>query len=259
MNLSSYIQSRLKQKSILLMTHVIVGYPSLEANWAMLKQMQTLGVDLVELQMPFSEPIADGPLFVKANQAALSQGIGWNHYFDLMKQASREFDFPLLFMGYYNSVFMMGHQPFCQKIQDCGGSGFIIADLPIEEFKNLFDYSHQYDLSPILLTTPTNTESRLKQIFGQSKGFIYCVARKGVTGKKTDLNQEVEIFVERCRKFSNIPLALGFGLTHPEDLKALHKKVEIGIVGTALLRAWEENGEVGYQAQLKQLIQACYK
>ena len=119
MNLSQYIRERLQRKSILLMTHAIAGYPSLKDNWTMLEMMQQAGVDLVELQLPFTEPTADGPVFVKANQEALKNGMRRNDYFEFMKKAGKAFDFPILMMSYYNPVFVMGHLPFCRELRRC--------------------------------------------------------------------------------------------------------------------------------------------
>ena len=104
MALEQYLREKLTSRSLLLMTHTVVGYPSLDDNWRMLECMQEAGIDLVELQLPFSEPIADGPMFIKANQLALDHGLQWEQYFDFATRASSEFDFPILFMGYYNSV-----------------------------------------------------------------------------------------------------------------------------------------------------------
>ncbi|MGK5091211.1 tryptophan synthase subunit alpha [Deltaproteobacteria bacterium TL4] len=257
MNLAHYLKKQLSRKKILLMTHLIVGYPSLAENRTMLQCMQEAGVDLVELQMPFSEPIADGPMFVRANQAALSHGTVWNDYFELMKTSTEQYSFPFLFMGYYNAAFTMGHEAFCTRIQESGGCGYILADLPVEEFGDLFQYSEAHNLSPIFLFTPTNTDERLAEIGKHGKGFIYSVARKGVTGKKTEMSEEVTHFIKRCRQATQLPLALGFGLSDAEDLQALQGKVEIAIVGTALLKTWEEGGKAAYQAHLERLVKGC--
>jgi len=251
----SEIKSRRKNK-ILLMTHLVAGYPSLEDNWRMLEVMGDADVDLVEIQMPFSEPSADGPLFVKANQDSLRNGMSWRSYFDLMKRASDRFNFPIMMMCYYNTVFSMGFESFCENIQINGGQGFIIPDLPIEEYGDLFRYSQIKRLHPILLCTPTNTDERLKKICSNGKGFIYCVARKGVTGKNTNLGQYEENFLQKCRGFSDLPLAMGFGLSFPDDLKKLHGKAEIAIVGSALLNTWENEGETGYRKHMFSLSHA---
>ena len=267
MNLTQYLKNRLDplfggtesletKRKILLMTHVVVGYPSLEDNWKMLEAMGEADVDLVELQMPFSEPSADGPLFVKANQEALRNGIRWQAYFDLMKRASERFDFPILMMGYCNTAFSMGFENYCVNIRKNGGEGFIIPDLPLEEYGELFQYSRQHDLNPIMLCTPTNKEERIRKICGHGSGFIYCVARKGVTGKNTELDISAEKILQQCRLFTDLPLALGFGLSQAEDLHRLHGKAEIAIVGSALLKTWEAEGETGYRKHLLSLAAA---
>lgn len=257
MNLEEYLRNRLKKRPLLLMTHAVVGYPSLEDNWEMLQIMHKEGVDLIELQLPFSEPIADGPLFLKANQHALQNGIRQGQYFELMQRASERFDFPILMMGYYNSAFVLGHRPFCETLAQAGGKGFILPDLPIEEYADLLDIADNMQLAPVQLCTPTNTPERIEKIVAQGRGFIYCVARKGVTGTRTVLDQATYEFIQLCRKATTLPLALGFGLTRGEDLDDLHGKVEIAIVGTALLKSWENGGAKEYTRHLRELIHHC--
>ena len=154
MNLQAYIAEQLTERKVLLMTHLIAGFPSLEANWRMLEIMAEVGVDLVELQMPFSEPIADGPTFAMANQAALEGGITLDKYFDLLRRSTQAFDFPHLMMGYYNTAYRLGHGPFCQRLQSNGGCGYILPDLPIEEYGDLFTESAERELTSVMLMTP---------------------------------------------------------------------------------------------------------
>jgi len=253
--LESYIRDSLKQRPILLMAHAVVGYPSLEDNWRMLACMQEAGVALVELQLPFSEPIADGPMFVKANQAALQRGLHWDDYFEFMAKAAATFKLPLLYMGYYNSVFCMGESAFCTRLRAAGGRGYIIADLPPEQAVTLDVQANSLGLDPIHLMTPTNSVARLKEITGNAAGFIYCVARKGVTGNKTTFDQDVIDYIERCRQATSLPLALGFGIRTPADIRQLLGVVEVAIAGTACLEAWEQGGESGYREFLKSLCQ----
>jgi tryptophan synthase alpha chain len=240
-------------RQILLMTHLVVGYPSLDANRTMLRLMAEHDVDVVELQMPFSEPVADGPIFVRANQEALTQGLRLDTYFEFLAHAGETCSFPRLFMGYYNTVFRAGHEPFCARLEEVGASGFILPDLPYEEYGDLFEVSAGRHLDPILLMTPTNTEARLGQLGARARGFVYAVARKGVTGRRTELQEELYGFLETCRAATDLPLALGFGLRGGADLRTLHGHVEIGIVGSALLQAWEEGGETAYAALLGEL------
>ena len=253
LSLEAEIRQRLGERKILLMTHLIVGYPSPEANWEMLEVMAEVGVDMVELQLPFSEPIADGPTFARANQIALRRGMRTRDYFEFFRRAAGRFDFPHLMMGYYNVAFRMGHENFCQRLRDSGGRGYILPDLPFEEYGNLFDCSRAHSVAPILLMTPTNTPERLTQIGARSAGFVYVVARKGVTGRRTELNAQLDDFLGQCRANTTLPLALGFGLQNGDDLLGLHGRVEMGIVGSALLDRWDADGIEGYRELLTEL------
>ena len=255
MNLQDYIAARRQERKILLMTHLIAGFPSLEANWRMLEIMGEVGVDIVELQMPFSEPLADGPTFARANQLALEQGVTVEQYFDLMQRSTKRFDFPHLMMGYYNTAYRLGHEGYCQHLQDTGASGFILPDLPVEEYGDLFAQAAAHGQAPVLLMTPTNTDERLAEIGARADGFIYAVARKGVTGSQTDLGDDLHEFIARCRQATDLPLAVGFGLRSADDLRRLHDRADIAIVGSELLNTWERDGEAGYTALLRDLIE----
>jgi len=251
--LDDHVREQLGSKPLLLMMHAVVGYPSLDANWAMLEAMDAAGVDLVELQLPFSEPIADGPAFAKANQEAIRAGATWSTYFDFAARASRRFPFPLLFMGYYNSVFRMGAERFCARLTDAGMRGFIVADLPPEEATELNAMGRAHELAPILLMTPTSSPARLAAIGRQAWGFVYCLAGKGVTGERTDVSQGVEAFIARCRAATPLPLAVGFGIRTPADAGALRGLADIVIVGTAGLEVWEQRGPGAYREFLEAL------
>jgi tryptophan synthase alpha chain len=251
--LETYLRQRLQHKKLLLMTHVVVGYPSLDANMAMLEAMQRAEVDVVEFQLPFSEPIADGPVFVRANQHALAAGMNREQYFKFMQRAASAFDMKILMMGYYNSVLQMGHETFCACLAEHGGSGFIVADLPPEEARDLFWHADTHHLSPIVLMTPTNSLARLQEIARYARGFVYCVARKGVTGRLTHIDDSLEAFMARCRRATSLPLALGFGLRTGADLRRLHGLADLGILGTVLLTTWEQGGAAQYEQLLQDL------
>lgn len=255
--LEDYIRERLKSHKLLLMTHAVVGHPSLDENWDMLAAMQKAGVDLVELQLPFSEPIADGPAFIRANQSALEHGVRWKQYFEFMTNASKEFDFPLLFMGYYNSVYAMGHPLFCERLQQAGAKGFITADLPVEHSGELDALAKPAGLDHIQIVTPLNSEKRLRQIAQAGSGFLYCVARKGVTGKETGFDRELTAYIERCRHASSLPLAIGFGIKTAEQVRTLQGKADIAIIGTACLEVWEQQGAAAYTTFLQGLRKAA--
>ena len=261
MSLNKYIAERRQARAggdrgVLIMTHVVCGYPSFEDNWKELEIMAEFGVDLVELQFPFSEPSADGPLFVKANQRAIDNGVHVNDCFEFMRRATDRFAFKVVMMGYYNTVFKTGHQAFMQRLKDAGGEAFILPDLPVDEATELHTIARELDLSPIILMTPTNTRERLKLLAGAAGGFVYTVARKGVTGTDTDLNQDVAEFIARCREFTDLPLAVGFGVSCKQDIEFIAEHADIAVIGTAALKAWEQNGEAGLRSFFQQLSEA---
>jgi tryptophan synthase alpha chain len=243
MEIKAYIEQRKKIHAPLVMTHVVCGYPSFEDNMKELEIMAQYGVDFVELQFPFSEPSADGPLFVKANQESIEHGTSIAECFEFMAKVSARFDFKVLMMGYYNTAFKMGHEKFIERLKAAGACGYILPDLPIEEAKELHQLSEQAGIFPVILMTPTNTEARLKQLGAASHGLVYAVARKGVTGSKTEMNKEVTDFLNTCRKYTDLPLGVGFGVSTREDMAFIAANADIAIIGTAALKAWEAGRE----------------
>ena len=179
--------------------------------------------------------------------------MNWERYFTFMQRVTTTFDFKILMMGYYNSVLQMGHDTFCACLAEHGGSGFIVADLPHEEARDLLLHADTHHLSPIVLMTPTNSMARLQEIARHARGFVYCVARKGVTGKQTPLDDSLEAFMARCRRATSLPLALGFGLRTSADLRRLHGLADMGILGTVLLTTWEQGGAAQYERLLGDL------
>lgn len=216
--------------------------------------MDSFAIDLVELQFPFSEPSADGPLFVKANQEAINNGVHVDDCFDFMAKVTARFSFKVVMMGYYNTVFKTGHRRFMQRLKDAGADAFILPDLPVEEAGELHAIAKELDLSPIVLMTPTNTDARLKQLASCADGFIYTVARKGVTGSDTNMNHEVSEFIQRCKEFTDLPLAVGFGVSKSEDIKFIGEHADIAVIGTAALKAWQADGEQGLRDFFTQLL-----
>ena len=253
-SLEKYLREKRENKDLLLMTHVVCGYPSFEDNFKELEIMAEAGVEMVELQFPFSEPSADGPLFVKANQESIEKGTTVEQCLEFMKKVSDAFPFKVLMMGYYNTAYKMGHAQYIQSLKEAGACGFILPDLPIEEAGELHTLARENDMAPILLMTPTNTDKRLAALGEKAEGFIYAVARKGVTGPKTEMGDELEGFLNKCRDMINVPLAVGFGISSAEDMAYLKGKGDIAIIGTAALRAWEAGREEGLRKFFRDLL-----
>lgn len=243
--LAESVQEGLKKHPITLMTHIVVGYPSLEDNWSVLEQMERAGVEVVEFQFPFSEPVADGPLFADANQQSIENGTTIEQCFELINKASKAFSFKILMMGYYNTVFKMGEAMFCHKLKAVGASGAIVADLPLEESEELRKLMASMRLEFISLITPTTTEARLAKIAeaaNQGQGLVYAVARKGVTGQNTDLSNNLDAYFAKLKSALQVPVALGFGISSRADVDALVGKMDMAILGTQVLRVYQEKG-----------------
>lgn len=240
--LESYIRARREQRDVLLMTHIVIGYPNLEESMRTVEAMVEAGVDLMELQIPFSEPIADGPVILHANQKALAAGVTVDQCFEFAAQASRQFEIPFLFMSYYNILFRRGLDAFIERTADIGLQGAIVPDLPPEEAQDYLAAMASHDLDPIFIFSPNTTDERLALIADHAKGFVYCVARKGVTGSDTKFSLSLDGYLQRCRAATELPLAVGFGVKEASDVAFLRGKADIAVVGSQSLRVLDERG-----------------
>jgi len=240
--LEDHIQRRLRQKEILLMTHTVLGHPTLEDSFRIIETMVDAGVDLMELQIPFSEPMADGPVIVRANQEALKRGITVQECLNLASQAARSFPIPFLIMTYYNIPFCYGVDHFISDMAEKGLYGAIIPDLPVEEGNGYLKAMEQKGLCPVLMFAPTTSDERMRRIGASARGFVYCVARKGVTGADTVFSHDLTSYLGRCRNASRLPLAVGFGIKDREDVGFLKGKADIAVIGTQTIRLREEKG-----------------
>ena len=240
--LEEQIKTRLQDRKILLMTHLVLGYPSFEVNRQVIRQMAENGVDLIELQIPFSEPMADGPMILKANQESISRGTTVKDCLQFAGEITTEFHIPFLFMTYYNILFKYGVAEFINRAYDINIQGFIIPDLPPEEGKEYIEQVKKQNMAPIQIFAPTSTEERMKLLAENGAGFIYCVARRGVTGKKTDFDQDFSGYMERCHRATKLPLAVGFGIRAKEDVDFLTCKADIAVIGTETIRLVDEKG-----------------
>ena len=233
---------RRRQREVLLMTHIVIGYPDLDQAMRTVEAMVEAGVDMMELQIPFSEPIADGPVILHANQLALAGGITVARCFEFAEECTRRFDIPFLLMSYYNILFRHGVDRFTERMSDLGVQGVIVPDLPPEEAHDYLSAMGRVGLDPIFIYSPNTTSERLSYLAEHAKGFIYCVARKGVTGAQTTFSDELGAYLERCRAATDLPLAVGFGVKEREDVSFLSGKAEIAVVGSQSIRILDEQG-----------------
>ncbi|MBX2823926.1 MAG: tryptophan synthase subunit alpha [Gammaproteobacteria bacterium] len=252
--LEQSIRKARETKDILLMTHIVLGYPSFDACLRVVEDMVEAGVDLMELQIPFSEPMADGPVILKANSEALAAGATVEQSFEMAEKLNREFDIPFLFMTYYNILFCQGVESFVQRCMSIGIQGCIVPDLPPAEGQEYLDSMHGANLAPIHIFTPKTPEDRMRFLDDNSSGFIYSVARKGVTGKDTSFSNELEEYLARCRAHTDLPLAVGFGVKTREDIDFLTGKADIAVVGSETIRVLEQEGVAGVKPFIKTLV-----
>jgi tryptophan synthase alpha subunit len=245
-----------KEKRIGLMVHVVVGYPSLAATEEIVRIMAENGADFVELQIPFSDPLADGPTIMKASEAALRNGAKVKDAFILMRKLSKEVEIPLLFMGYYNTVFKYGTARFCKDAKSAGASGLIVPDIPLEEEsqEHFIKSSKENDLYAIRVVSPASTKERLEKNAAVAEGFVYCMARQGITGAKKDLDTELVNYLKRVKKVFDVPLAVGFGISKREHIQALKGHVDMAIVGSAVIDVISKSKREQVGRQVKDFI-----
>ncbi len=240
--LEKFIEEKKTKRDILLMTHIVMGYPDFDDSLRVVESMVEAGVDLMELQIPFSEPMADGPVILRANQRALEAGSSVERCLRFGEEVSRRFDIPFLFMTYYNILFKYGMGPFAERMAAAGLRGAIVPDLPPEEAADHLAAMEQQGLDPIFIYSPNSSDARMRLIAEHARGFVYCVARKGVTGAATSFSEELDAYLARCRAATDLPLALGFGVKDAGDVDFLRGRVDIAVIGTQTIRVLEEQG-----------------
>ena len=222
-----------------LIPYVTVGYPSIEATLEVVPLLARCGCDIVELGIPFSDPLADGVTIQRASFRALQNGITPRICLEIAGQLSEKIDVPLVFMTYFNPVFNYGLEEFCGACGRSGVDGLIIPDLPPEEGSELEAVTRRRGLDLIYLLAPTSTEGRIKLVAERSRGFIYLVSVTGVTGARDRLPADLEAFVAGVRKVATRPLCVGFGISAPEQAKRVAGIADGVIVGSRLIQLME--------------------
>ncbi len=252
--LESYISEKLQTKEILLMTHIVMGYPNFDTSYEIVKQMVAAGVDLMELQIPFSEPMADGPVILKANQKAIEGGSTVQRCLDFAQRVARDFSIPFLFMSYANILYKYGMEPFSDQMKKINLKGAIVPDLPPEEGKEYTAAMAKNHLAPIYIFSPETSNERMAYISTFARGFVYCLARKGVTGKTTSFSTDIADYLKRCRKTTHLPLAVGFGVKDKADVDFLRGKADIAVLGSQTIRVVEKNGPDATEDFIRSLL-----
>jgi tryptophan synthase alpha chain len=221
-----------------LVTYVTAGDPDIEIGYQILKGLPSAGADLIELGMPFTDPMADGPSIQLAGQRALKAGITVDATFDMVRRFRREAGddaTPILLMGYYNLVYQRGAERFCKQAAAAGVDGFILVDLPPEEADELKPHAAANGLDTVLLAAPTTDDKRLPAVLKYSSGFVYFVSVLGITGTKSATEEAVAAHVERIKRHTKLPVGVGFGIKTPDQAAAVARHADAAVVGSAIV------------------------
>lgn len=224
-----------------LVGYITTGYPDIATTIKAAEVLAESGCDILELGIPFSDPLADGATIQKASHEALMSGITPQACLETAKAISERTDMPLVFMTYYNPVLKYGLEDFCQSCVHAGVNGLIVPDLPPEEGKELETVARQNNIDLIYLLAPTSTDSRVITVAERSRGFIYLVSLTGVTGARKELSPELGNFVKRVRSRTNKPLCIGFGISTPEQAVQAAQEADGVIIGSKLIQLMEED------------------
>ena len=250
---------RRKQKALI--AYLTAGYPSVKLLPDLVQACADAGVDLVELGVPFSDPLADGPTIQAASERALANGVSPSTVLQQVKWIRRrDGRLPLALMTYYNPVLHYGLRRFCGDSRSAGADGLIVPDLPPEEAGELLRWARPSGLDTVFLAAPTSTAARLRQVVKHSRGFIYYVSLTGVTGARRDLPPQVGAQVKAIRKMTKLPVCVGFGVSTPAQVRQVVRVADGAIVGSALIQLIGRSGRKAPQAAyrfLRSMKRAC--
>ena len=230
-----------RQRKAALIIYITAGYPSLPKTKELISEIEKSGADIIELGIPFSDPLADGPTIQLASQRALKNNISLKGVISMVKGIRKKTQLPLVFMTYYNPVFRFGVERFIKEASNAGVDGVIIPDLPPDEAALLIKCSKKSDFANIFLLTPTSAQKRIRIISRASSGFIYYVSLTGVTGARVKLPSEIKNKINAIRRFTNKPVCVGFGVSNASQAKALSETADGIIVGSAVINIMHNN------------------
>ena len=218
------------------------GDPSLEITEQLLYAMEEAGADIIEIGIPFSDPIAEGPVIQAANERALAAGCTTDRLFETVKKAREKVQVPMVFLTYLNPIFTYGKERFMERCRECGIQGVIVPDMPFEEKGELREVGREYGVEIISLIAPTSHE-RITAIAKEAEGYIYCVSSLGVTGMRKEISTDIQGMVDKVRQATKVPCAVGFGISTPEQAQKMAAVSDGVIVGSRIVKIVEEYGE----------------
>ncbi|MEJ2584687.1 MAG: tryptophan synthase subunit alpha [Robiginitalea sp.] len=249
------IGEALKKEGPLLSIYFTAGFPELGDTLPVLRQLQASGVDMVEIGLPFSDPLADGPTIQESSTAALKNGMHTALLFEQLKEVRDEIHLPLILMGYFNPVLQFGVEAFCRKCQEVGIDGLILPDLPLEIFQREYrEIMDRYGLRMIFLITPQTSEERIRKIDAASDSFIYMVSSASTTGAKEGFGPEQTAYFQRIAAMGlSNPQIVGFGISNASTFRQATKDARGAIIGSALIRHLSQHGPGGIPTLVKSI------
>ena len=224
-----------------LVAYVTCGDPDLATTRSIILAAIKSGADVVELGVPFSDPVADGPVIQRASERALKHGTSLQDILNLTREIRQESEAGLIIFSYLNPILRMGMERFCAAAAQVGADGVLITDMTVEEAGEYRLCMDSHGLAPIFLAAPTSTNQRLKSIAQASRGFIYAVSRTGITGQQKQLAGDARELVQRIRKYTKLPVAVGFGISNPEQFRQVGEFADAAVIGSAIVHTIEQN------------------
>lgn len=237
----SKIKQAFKNKKAFI-AFITCGDPDLQTTERLIESLEKSGVDLIELGIPFSDPVAEGNVIQSANIRALSNNVTTDEIFNMVKKIREKISIPMVFMTYANVVFSYGSERFAKTASEVGMDGLILPDVPFEEKSEFSDACKKYGLDLISLIAPTSDE-RINMIAKEAEGFVYCVSSLGTTGARSSITGNIDEMVASVRMNTDIPVAVGFGITTPEQAKEIAEKADGIIIGSAIVNIIGEHGK----------------
>ncbi|WP_438711482.1 tryptophan synthase subunit alpha [Aquimarina muelleri] len=249
------IKEKLKEDKKLLSIYFTAGYPSLNDTVTIIKDLEKNGVDMIEIGLPFSDPLADGPTIQESSTIALKNGMTTNILFEQLKDIRKSVQIPLIIMGYFNPMMQYGIEAFCAKCQEIGIDGLIIPDLPVAEYHEHYqDTFEKYGLINVFLITPQTSEERIRFIDSVSNGFIYMVSSASTTGAKNTFGDVQEQYFERIQSLDlKNPQIVGFGISNSETFTQATKTTKGAIIGSAFIKHLTNEGTDTISAFIKKI------
>ncbi|WP_066174660.1 tryptophan synthase subunit alpha [Bacillus marinisedimentorum] len=247
------------KKSDLFIPFIMAGDPAADTTIEIAHSLEEAGADLLELGIPYSDPLADGPVIQEAANRALAGGMTLRKAIDLVPlMRQKGLSIPVVIFTYYNPVLQLGEERFIQLLKEKGANGLLVPDLPFEESGTLRKLAKEAGLEYISLVAP-NSNDRIQKIASQAEGFLYCVSSLGVTGERSGLNEDVGAFLEIAKKHSRVPVAVGFGVSSPDQVKMLNRHCDGVIIGSKIVKMIKERSAALQNPELKEEALASFR